>query len=146
LVNIPLSPGKTLKAGSKIRCTAEGTCTSGAAGNATFTLRAGTLGTTSDASVAAPLVAAAGSGSSIPFKVIIELSVRTLGASGTGAGSMTVINSGTTGIAAAAVTVVPFTTATFATTTATFLDLTYVCSSATGATCTFQDVSIEVIP
>lgn len=143
LLAAPIVAGTTLKAGSLIRITLQGTCTSSNADTATFTLRAGILGTKADASVAAWTATTAGSGSSIPFSATIELVVRTLGATGTGAGSMVLTNNGTTGIAAAAVTIQAQTTATLATTTATFLDITY-SSAATSAT-TFQNVTIEVL-
>ncbi len=141
--NIPLIAGSTLKAGSLIRITAEGTCTSSNADSAVFTLRAGILGTKADASVTTWTVTTAGSGSSVPFRASIDFVVRVPGAAGTGAGSLVLTNNGTTGIAAAAVTVVAATTSTLATTTATFLDVTYT-SASTSAT-TFQDVTIEVL-
>lgn len=141
--------GTTLAAGSKIRITAEGTCTASGANVPTFTIRAGTLGTTSDASVAAiALAASAVTGTAIPFSVTINATVRTLGGSGTLAGSLTLINGGAaniTGISTQVVQVVPFTSSTLATTTATNIDITFVTAGAT-TTATFQDVTIEVIP
>lgn len=145
LLTFPLVAGTTLKVGTKIRITLEGTSTSTAANTTTFTIRAGTAGTTADASVAAFATAAAGTtGTAIPFKVVIDFVVRTLGASGTGAGSMTLVANAATAIGGAVTNVVPGTTATLATTTATFLDITHV-TAATTTTNTFQDVSIEVL-
>ena len=139
--------GTTLAAGSKIRIVAEGTCTASAANVPTFSILAGVLGTTGDASVAAIAFAvSATTGTAIPFSLTINATVRTLGASGTLAGTAVLINGGNTGIAASGVPqVVPFTSATLATTTATNLDLTFVSAGAT-TTCTFQDVTIELIP
>jgi hypothetical protein len=135
----------TLNVGTRIRITITGTCTSTNADVSTFTLRAGILGTTADASVATAAVTSSGSGTTIGFQIVINATVRTLGATGTLAGSMAVTNTGVTGIAGVTNTVVPFTSTTLATTTATFLDITYV-SAATTTTCTFQTATIEVIP
>jgi hypothetical protein len=145
LQSIPLIPAVTLAAGSRVIITITGTCTSTNADVSTFTLRAGTLGTTADASVATAAVTSSGSGSAVAFRIVIEFTVRTLGATGTAAGSMMVADTGVTGIAGVTNTVVPFTSSTLATTTATFLDITYV-SAAVTTTCTFQTVEIEVIP
>lgn len=144
LVKFPLVAGQTLRAGSKVRIVLEGTCTSTNADVSTITIRAGVLGTVADASVATAAVTSSGSGTGQAFKLTLEFTVRTLGASGTAAGSMVVINAGTTGIIGAAQIVVPFTSSTLATTTATFLDVTYV-SAAVTTTCTFQDCTIEVV-
>jgi hypothetical protein len=145
LENVALVPaGVTLLAGSRVRITAEGTATSSNADTATFTVRAGTLGTTADASVMAFAVTAAGSGTNIPFKAVLEFTVRSLGSAGTAAGSLVLLNNGITGLAASTVTVVPATSSTLATTTATFLDVTFKTSAST-TTVTFQDVCIEVM-
>ncbi len=144
LAKFALVPAQTLRVGSKVRITCEGTCTSTNADVSTFTVRAGILGTTADASVATVALTSSGSGTAQAFKVVLEFNVRTLGASGTAAGSGVAINQGTTGIIATAQAVIPFTSATLATTTATFLDITYV-SAAVTTTCTFQDASIEVL-
>jgi hypothetical protein len=133
----------TLSVSTRFKATLLGTCTSTNADISTFTIRAGTAGTTADASVATAAVTAAGSGTGIGFQIVIQGTVRTLGATGTAAGSMTVTNTGVTGIAAVTNTVVPFTSATLATTTATFLDITYV-SAATTTTCTFQVRDLEI--
>lgn len=147
---LTLVAGTTLKVGSKIRLIAEGTCTASVANASTFNLRAGTLGTTADASVATWAVTSAAAGSNIPFRVTIELTVQTLGAAGTAFGSMVVLVTGlatgvSQGIAAFPVTVIASTSSTFATTTATKLSLTYL-SAASTTTSTFADVSIEVLP
>jgi hypothetical protein len=146
LLNIPLVAGTTLKIGSKVRVTAEGTCTDTVANAASFTLRAGILGTTADASVAAIALPTSGTtGTTIPFKVVIEATVQTLGATGTCYGSLTYISNAATGLTASVTAMVPFTSATLATTTATYLDVTFKTAAVT-TTATFQDVSIEVTP
>ncbi len=146
VVKLAILPGKTLRAGSKVRITLEGTCNSSVGNVPTFTIRAGILGTTADASVAAIALPAAGTGAApIAFKAVIEFTVQTLGAAGTCAGSLTLIDNATGGLSTTLVNVVPFTSATLATTTATFLDVTFVAAAAT-TTCTFADASIEVAP
>ena len=137
----------TLNVGSLIRVTINGTCTSTNADVSTFTMRAGILGTTADASIATWVVTSSGSGTAIPFTVVINVTVRTLGASGTGYGTMSVQNTGVTGIAAVTNTVVASASAITAlpTTTATFLDFSYV-SAATTTTCTFQAATLEIFP
>ena len=139
-------PG-TLNVGSLIRVTINGTCTSTNADVSTFTMRAGILGTTADASIATWVVTSSGSGTAIPFTVVINVTVRTLGASGTAYGTMSVQNTGVTGIAAVTNTVVASASAITAlpTTTATFLDFSYV-SAATTTTCTFQAATLEIYP
>ena len=91
--------------GTTYRIMLSGTCTSTAANVSTFTVRLGTAGTTADTSIATFTVTAATSGTSIPFQVIINLTFRTVGSSGTVSGDIVVLQTGTTGIAAAAVTV-----------------------------------------
>jgi hypothetical protein len=135
----------TLNVGSRIEAVIHGTNTSTVANATTFTLRAGILGTTADASVATAAVTSAASGTTIPFEVRIGLTVQTLGAAGTAFGSMAVVNTGVTGIAAVTNTVVAFTSSTLATTTATWFDITAL-TAATTTTNTFQDVTITIYP
>jgi hypothetical protein len=143
---LPVAPAfGELNIGTRVRATLYGTCTASAANASTFTIRAGILGTTADASVATAAVTSASSGTGVAFQVVIDFTVQTLGAAGTAFGSMTVTNTGITGIAAVTNTVVPFTSSTLATTTATWLDITYV-SAATTTTCTFQNCVLEIWP
>lgn len=137
----------TLNVGTLIRLTLNGTCTSSNADVSTITMRAGILGTTADASVATWVVTSAGSGTAIPFQIIVNVTVRTLSATGTAYGTMSVQNTGVTGIAAVTNTVVASASAITAlpTTTATFLDFSYV-SAATTTTCTFQAATLEIFP
>jgi len=124
--------------GNTIHCVLWGTCTSSVANVSTFTLRAGTGGTTSDASIATATVTAAASGTSIPFYVDIVFTITATGTTGTIAGAMNLTNNGTTGIAAAATTVASLTaTATLNTTSATAISLSYK-SAATTTTTTFN--------
>ena len=140
----------SLNAGTQIRVTLVGTCTSSNADVSTITMRSGILGTTSDASIATWVVTAAGSGSAIPFRIMLDLTVRILatsGANGTAYGSMAVQNTGVTGIAAVTNTVVASASAISAlpSLTATWLDFSYV-SAATTTTCTFQQANLELLP
>jgi hypothetical protein len=135
----------TAVVGTTYRITLQGTTTSTVANVSTFTLRAGTAGTTADASIATATVTAAATGTSVPFRVVIEYTLRTNGTTGNGQGLMQLVNNGTTGIAATATAVAALTTsATFNTTTATKLDITYK-SAATTTTTTFQNAIIEII-
>ena len=141
-------PG-TLQIGTLIRWTIQGTCTDTVANTSTFTIRMGTAGTVAgDTSVATFVTSASGSaGTSVPFTAVINLTVQTLTATGTGTGQL-VVNSPATGIigaaisfnvgSAAAITALP-------TTTATFIDLTAV-TAATTTTNTFQSVQCEIFP
>jgi hypothetical protein len=131
--------------GSRIRIVLWGVCTSSAANASTFTLRCGSLGTTSDASVATAAVTAFTSGTAIPFQVIFDFTVTSTGTTGGISGYMTVTNNGTTGIAAAATTVViATTTATLNTTVAGYIELTYK-SAATTTTTTFDGGYLEFL-
>lgn len=147
LINTPLTiPVGLWQAGSTVRFTVWGTNTSTAGNASTFTFRAGTLGTTSDASVATWAITSATSGTTIPFFIVITYTCRTTGAPGTGNGSMQTSNQGTTGIFTAVADVRTTTANTGPpTTTATKLDLTYV-SAATTTTTTVQGCLTEFLP
>ena len=137
----------TLNVGTLIRVVIDGTCTSTNADVSTITMRSGILGTTSDASIATWVVTSAGSGTAIPFRIALDITVRTLTATGTASGYMAVQNTGVTGIAGVTNTVVASAAAITAlpTTTATFLDFSYL-AAATTTTCTFQQATLEIFP
>lgn len=145
LAQVALLPGVTIDVGTILRIVIEGTCTSGGADNVTFNLRAGTLGTTSDAVAATVLVAAAGSGSGQAFKATLEFTVRTIGATGTLYGDLAIVNVGTTGIVASASKLVVTTPSATAFSTATFLEICAV-TAASSTTLTIQRATLEVIP
>ncbi len=153
LINTPLAiglPGSPLtglsaQVGASVRFTIQGTCTASAGNASTFTMRAGTLGTKSDASVATWAITSATSGTTIPFFIIITYTIRTTGAPGTGNGFMQTNNQGTTGIFTAVADVRSTASNTGMANTATFIDLTYL-SAATTTTCTFQNVITEWLP
>lgn len=124
-----------------------GTCTSSVANNSTFTLRFGSTGTTADPSIGTFVVAAATSGSAVPFALDIPVTVRTIG-SGTSAtiyGYGVLSNSGTTGIAASALTVAPLTASTFSSVVpAGILSVSYKSAASTTAS-TFQNAIISAL-
>jgi hypothetical protein len=139
-----LTVSSTLVAHSIIKITIQGTTTSSNADTQIFSLRAGTAGTTADTAICTFSLASAGSGTAVPFSATLTFVVRVPGASGTGAGSLVVNNTGATGIFADRSTVIPATTSTLATTTATNLTLSYISGASTTAT-TFQDVTTEIL-
>ncbi len=143
LASITVVPTVTLAIGSVVEAIVEGTCTSSNADSAVFLLTAGTVGDTTDATVASFTVTTAGSGSAVPFSVKVTFVCRTLGASGTGAGSLVCINNGTTGIAAAAITVVAATSSTWATTTATKIGIN--ATTAATSALTVQNATLKVL-
>jgi hypothetical protein len=135
-----------LQAGTVIRITLHGTCTSTAAGAGTITLRYGTNGTTADAACEAwTLGAAQTSGTTIPFTIECVVTIRTTGASATADGGLTLVNSGTTGLSTTATQVVRGTNTTINTATAsTFWTVSYISGNASTA-CTFQQAVIESV-
>lgn len=141
-----LIPANTLQAGSTIRITLLGTCTSSVANNSTFTGRIGAAGTTADGTLFTAVVAAAASGTAIPFKIGIEFTVRTVGSgtAGTIAGTATIFNQGTTGISTLTVNVIPLSVSGFDTTVQNYFEVTYK-SAAVTTTSTFQNGIVEVV-
>jgi trimeric autotransporter adhesin len=139
-------PANSLQIGTTIRILVHGTCTSTAANVSTFTLRMGTAGTTGDASVATAATSiAATSGTTVGFTGIMDFTVRTIGSTGTIAGSMLILNTGIIGISANNTQSIPLTaTATLNTTTANYISLTYK-SAATTTTSTFQNGIVEIV-
>jgi hypothetical protein len=137
-------PG-TVKVGSIIRFTFAGTYTSAGGQTVTFTLRMGTLGTTSDTSCSTVSVTSAGSGSAIAFTGQVQWTITALGAgTGAGVGNLWLLNqqatsnaTASTGIsvfavneaATSAISVAP-------TTTATFADLTMLAGASNSASIT----------
>lgn len=146
VVQTPALAANRLQAGTVIRATLMGTCTASASNASTFTCRIGTAGTTSDgAFYTGTTINSATSGTNIPFKLVIEITVRTTGASATCYGNYTMMNQGTTGLSSLSTTVQTGSTATFNTTTASnIISFTYK-SAASTTTCKFQEAFIEVI-
>ena len=137
-----------LVAGTVLRVVMLGTCTASAANTSTFQIRIGTAGSTADTLVFSGVTAtSATTGTAIPFRAILELTVRTTGASATAMGFLTVETTGgtATGISIIPVQVILPTMTTFNTTTASnIISATYK-SAATTTTCTFKEAFIEVV-
>jgi hypothetical protein len=111
ILSSPVMPANRLVAGTAIRVTVIGTDTSTAAAAPVLVLRYGTAGTTSDDTLAIVTFAnAPTSGNGIPFKITLDVTVRTSGASGTAYGVGSIVNQGTTGISSTATQVVLATT------------------------------------
>jgi hypothetical protein len=137
-------PANTLTAGTLIRFTVLGTCTSSAGGAGVFTIRYGTGNVVADGSIGTLTFTAQTSGSAIPFKLTIDITHRVIGASGTIYGYGTLVNQGTIGIYTLATGVFVITPATFASNAAGYLNLSYISGNANTAT-TFQQVITEII-
>lgn len=139
-------PFNAMQLGTSYRITLLGTCTSTVANTSTFTIRMGTLGTISDASIAsATTVVAATTGTAIPFRAIIEFTVRATGTTGSIAGTLTLFNAGATGISTVLTQVISLAaTATMNTTVNSYIEVTYKAAAA-GTTCTFNNAIIEVV-
>jgi hypothetical protein len=137
-----------LVAGTVIRAVLEGTCTASAANTSTFQIRIGTAGTTADTLVFSGVTAASAvTGTAVPFRAILELTVRTVGVSATATGFLTIQTTGgtATGISTIPVQVILPTMTAFNTTTASnIISATYK-SAATTTTCTFKQAFIEVV-
>lgn len=133
-----------LVAGTVIKFILMGTCTSSAANVPTFTVRLGTSGTTADAAIASPaLAAAATSGTSIPFRIVIEFTVRTTGSAATGAVFLALDNNGTTGLSTSSDQLILPAMSTFNTTTASnILSVTYKAAASTTSV-TFKEAYVE---
>lgn len=94
-------PANTLAAGSVIRVTMHGSCTSSAANSVNFRMRFGTAGTTADTNIFSGSFGtgnAATSGTNVPFSVTFYFIVITNGSSGTAMANEVLTNNGTTGI------------------------------------------------
>lgn len=139
----PLSANR-LTVGSTIRATLFGTCTSSAANVSTFNLYIGTAGTTGDTKV---LTAATGaaftSGTAVVFKAVLEMVMRTVGATASVVGTLTLFNQGTTGIATVVAQAITATPATFdSTVEGNIISVSYL-SAASTTTSTFTQAYIE---
>lgn len=132
-----------IQVGSVFRITITGTNTSTVANASTFTGRFGSRGTTADSSFFTAAVTSAASGTNVPFKIVIEFTVRTIGASGTIVGMATVFNQGTTGLSTLAVNVIPLTVSAFDTSQL-YVSVSYL-SAAVTTTSTFSQSIIEQV-
>jgi hypothetical protein len=149
ILSSPALPANRLQAGTVIRVTLLGTCTSTTSpGTGTFRLRWGTAGTTADAALyASPAQSAATSGTNVAFKVIIEDTIRTTGATGTTYGLISIHNDGVTGLITAANSIKDTgTSSTVDTTLANGkISATFVSSAAGKPVATFKFATIEFV-
>lgn len=145
IIKTPALPANRVVAGTHFRITLDGTCTSTVANTSTFTVRWGTLGTTGDGTVAAFTTStAATSGTNNGFRTVIDLTVRTAGASATSQGMMQVTSDGNIGIVATPNVKSVAGTAFNTTTGSAILSVAYK-SAATTTTSTFTNAYIEVV-
>jgi hypothetical protein len=91
---------------SKIRVTLVGTCTTTVANAVNIRLHWGTNGSISDPTIFIATFTASASGTDVLFRMVADVAVRTIGASGTIEGNVSLINNGTTGISTTAMKVV----------------------------------------
>jgi len=135
----------TITAGSLVKFTILGTCTSTAAGSQVFTIRYGSANTVADTSIATATFVAQTSGTTVAFSLSIYLTIRTIGSSGTVYGTASLVNQGTTGIYTLATGNAVLAGALAINTTATgYIGLSYISGNASTA-CTFQNVITELI-
>jgi hypothetical protein len=146
VVKTPALAANRVIAGTTIRIPVSGTCTSTAANTQTFTVRWGTAGTTADTAMATFVTgSAATSGTTVPWHGEILLTIRTVGASATATGDMTMLNSGVTGCAIVGTQVILPTLANFNSTTASaILSLSYK-TAATTTTSIIKQAPIEIV-
>lgn len=138
-------PANYLTAGSHIKVTVAGTFTAASAVNAVFNLRSGTANTVADASLGTFSYPTPSSGTNIPFWISHDVTIRTIGASGTLYGAGGLINSnGSTGILnGQATSVVIGSPANINTTEARYLNMSFVSGHASNSG-TIQICIIEV--
>lgn len=137
----------TLTAGSLIRFIVTGTCTGAATpGASIFTVRYGSANTVADTAVCTfTLGTGASSGTNISFRVVIDVTIRTIGGSGTVWGNLALINQGTTGLSTTATQSVEIGgTKAIATNATGYIGLSFK-SGGVGTTATFQNVITELI-
>jgi hypothetical protein len=129
-----------------IRYTVYGTCTSTAASTSSIRLHFDPDPTLLTGNFYTATVTSATTGTNVPFKVVFEVSVRSTTASATAPFVVTgeLFNNGTTGISTTAIQLFAPTTGTIDTTSSSYFAISYQ-SSTVNTTCTFQNMTIEVI-
>ncbi len=140
-------PANYLQVGTTYRIVVSGTCTSTVANLSTFTVRIGPAGTVADTAIATITCTAAAAGAAIPFEAVFYITIRALGAVGSGAAMASgyVVNTGVTGISSNGVGGGGSTaTGSINTTVANFIEVSYKSAAAT-TTCTFQMAIVELV-
>lgn len=144
IVQSPVLTANRFMTSTFIRITFTGTNTSSVANASTFRVRIGTAGTTADTLVfTATTGNSAASGTNIAFRGQIDITIRTIGASATAYGTLTLNNQGSTGISTVLTQVINGTMSTFNSTNANFVSVSYLSAAAT-TTSTFQQAIIEI--
>ena len=139
-------PQNRLIPGTTARVIVNGTYTGTNATQGIFRLRFGTAGTTADGQLASfTLAAPATTGTAVPFNIVIDITIRTSGATGTAYATLTLVNQGTTGISTTGTQVVVGSMSTLSTLlNKAILSLTYI-SGHINNTATFQTAAITFI-
>ena len=139
-------PANTLQVGSTFRVTLYGTCTPANSATSNIRVRIGTAGSSSDVAAVNLAPTSATTGTNVPFSVVMMVTVRSTGASGTvdGNGMLTNFSYGT-GIESNGVGVgTPIAGATVNTTVSNIIHVSYVTSN-NSTKSTFQIATIEAI-
>lgn len=138
-------PVGLLQVGTVIRGQGSGVCTTTVANVSTFTLRAGTLGSTSDQSIFTFTVTAGSTGTGVAFDFEFVVAIDATGATGTCKGWSKLAASTTTGISNALYTRSQVAGTNLATTTATNIELTYKSAAATTASTFDAALTLEIL-
>lgn len=142
-------PANVLSTGTSFLVTILGTYSPTVARSPIFRIRIGTNGTTADTLVlTVTLATSATSGTNIPFRVMIAMTVRQTGSStsASAAGQISLVNQGTTGISTTATQVASMTATGFSTTIANYITVSYQ-RGGSGATTpmTVQNCIVEML-
>lgn len=124
----PVIAAGSLKAGDSYLIRLQGSCSSLLGGTSTFKLRMGTAGSVSDGVIWSAPITAATLGTTVNFVAEIVITIKTVGASATLGGYMSIINTGLVGLIPTASAVVVGTPSTFSSNTNNYLSATFVTS------------------
>lgn len=139
-------PPQGFQIGTQLRWVFTGLQTAAAVGACIFTIRIGTLGTTGDAAVLTITLPTSTVAAGTSFSMVIDLTIRTLGAAATVIGKGTLLQGSAAGIGGALSVVMPVpTVATFNSTTAQqFISAAFI-SGGAGTTVTFEEAHAECV-
>lgn len=133
-----------IAAGDIIRATIYGTCTSSAGGTVTVRFKIGSNASTADANAFTVTWTAAASGTNIPFKLELLMTVRTLGTTANITLTGCLINNGTTGVYTQATQVIAPQNSTFNSTAGNWFGVSLLTSTASTAL-TIQNAVMEYV-
>lgn len=139
-------PPQGFQVGTRLQWVFTGIQTAAAVGACIFTIRIGTLGTTGDAAVLTITFPTSTVAAGTSFSMVIDLTIRTLGAAATVIGKGTLLQGSAAGIGGALSVVMPIpTVATFNSTTAQqFVSAAFI-SGGAGTTVTFEESHCECV-